>query len=351
MAFLFLVFLASCKKEEITQTPENSKNPSSGARASGLIGNGVNVQPSYYNNGTMDIGWDQMKTYAKIKVVRIEIEPGKETQAKTWIDGAIAQGFQVIATYHRAGRLGQTNGDLEEAVSWWLANYAALTSNRTKNVVINIINEWGDKTISASEYARRYGAAISRIRSGLSYSGLIVVDLPGYGQGAKVAADAIRYHGLTVSNIIYSAHIYQNAYDEGRGWFSTASIDDLESVNARGMVGEFGVRYMTNADGSDLRQEGNPPVYVYRIDPTPIPNVGSAQNYVTAMVNHAKSKGWSVLGWAWNGDGTGMNMVNPQWDIPGAVTNWNDIAYTPAVNPTGSPITRSNYFNIIYDML
>lgn len=361
MAFLFIVFLSSCKKEEITQTPESSKNPSSSARASGLLGNGVNIQPSYYNNGTGnigDIGWDNMKTYTKIKVVRIEIEPDKVTQGARWIREAVDNGFQVIATYHESDRLGQTNDELEKAADWWVTNYNTLTTNRTKRIIINIINEWGGKEISASEYARRYNAAINRVRTGVSYSGLMVVDLPGYGQGARVAAEAIRSHGLTTSNIIFSAHIYQNAYDEGRGWFSTASIDDLDNTGARCMVGEFGVRYMANATGTDLRREQNNTVYVYRVDPTPIPNVGSAQNYINTMINHAKSKGWSVLGWAWNGDGIGMNMVYPDWSKPSGINNmadtritdWNAINYVKAEN-TGTSITRSNYFKTIYDLL
>jgi mannan endo-1,4-beta-mannosidase len=53
------------------------------------------------------------------------------------------------------------------------------------------------------------------------------------------------------------------------------------------------------------------------------------------LVDHAKSLGWPVLGWAWNGDGGGMNMASPYWG-----NNCGDSSYT-----------KSGYFDTVYDKL
>jgi len=50
-----------------------------------LFGNGMNLQSSYYNGGNVKIGFDLMKSYGKIKTVRIEIEPEYESQAQNCI--------------------------------------------------------------------------------------------------------------------------------------------------------------------------------------------------------------------------------------------------------------------------
>jgi hypothetical protein len=55
----------------------------------------------------------------------------------------------------------------------------------------------------------------------------------------------------------------------------------------------------------------------------------------SSLVDYAKSLGWPVLGWAWNGDGGSMNMIAPPWSTS---------AY-PAAPATGS------YFSTIYDKL
>ena len=63
---------------------------------------------------------------------------------------------------------------------------------------------------------------------------------------------------------------------------------------------------------------------------------GSGSVDVSGVVSHARGLGWSVLGWAWNGDGGSvMNMVDPAW----------------AKDATAKSFTPSGYFNTIYNML
>jgi hypothetical protein len=53
-----------------------------------------------------------------------------------------------------------------------------------------------------------------------------------------------------------------------------------------------------------------------------INNGGGGAN-VSQLVNYARTKGWTVLAWAWNGDGTGMDMVEPPWASNGQASNFN----------------------------
>jgi mannan endo-1,4-beta-mannosidase len=135
-----------------------------------------------------------------------------------------------------------------------------------------------------------------------------VVDIPGWGQESKTAADAIKGTNGTKINdtyIVPSLHEYPGAWNNGtNAWVAKADIDTLGSAGRGMIVGEF---------GSD----------------------GSGSSDWSGIVDYAKSKGYSVLGWAWNGDGGNMNMVTPSW----------------ASNATATTFSTTNYFNTIYAKL
>ncbi|RXK85515.1 glycoside hydrolase family 5 protein [Filimonas effusa] len=296
----------SCKKDSTASTEGESTNGSVvTVKAAGIL-NGVNLQPSYYNNGNPVIDWALMKQQTKIKTVRIEIEPGFETQAKNWISGAVSNGFAVIATYHKYTVLGSDNvSDLNAAANWWLANYAQLS--KAGAFTINLINEWGSHNLSANAYASAYNTAIETVRK--VYSGKIIIDIPGWGQETAVAAAAAKgYNGgikIKDTNYILSAHIYPGAWNQAKNrYVNTSDIDDLISAGVPCMIGEFG-----NAGGSGANW--------------------------SAIVDYAKTKGLAVLGWCWNGDGNDMNMVAPSW----------------ATNATATAFSLNNYFNVVYDKL
>jgi mannan endo-1,4-beta-mannosidase len=129
------------------------------------LGDGVNLQPSYYNSGNVNFGWSLMKSNTKIKTVRIEIEPTVSiTTVKSWISQARSNGFSVIATYHKASVLGSDNvSDLLAAANWWKANYSSLAS--AGSFTVNLMNEWGDHNLTASAYASAYNQAIPIVRT------------------------------------------------------------------------------------------------------------------------------------------------------------------------------------------
>lgn len=302
---VFSVFaLSGCNKED-NLTPESSD----GARilkSTNGWGNGVNLQPSYYNNGYPNFGWSLMKANTKIKTVRIEIDPTRVTavQAKSWILGARNNGYNVICTYHHKDKLGSDNSaDLLAAANWWKANYTSLIASGS--FTINLMNEWGSHKITADAYASAYNSAISIVRS--VYSGTIIIDAPGYGQETltvykSVVSSAVK---ITDTNIVFSLHVYPNGWNEGRKHnLQAADLNDLSLTGRGAIIGEFGNSPAGNTDWSGI-------------------------------VNSAKSKGWTILGWCWNGDGSTMNMCSPSW----------------AVKPAATSFTKSSYWTVIYNKL
>ncbi|MBO9201953.1 MULTISPECIES: glycoside hydrolase family protein [Niastella] len=293
--------LPACNKHS-TNLTENENigedaGPLVGVDATAGFGNGVNLQPSYYNGGNPNFGWSLMKQQTKIKTVRIEIEPGYVTQAKSWISQARSNGYAVIATYHKASVLGSDNAaELTAAANWWVANYANLAS--AGSFTINLMNEWGSHNLSANAYASAYNNAISIVRR--VYSGAIIIDLSGWGQETAIAAAAAKGTNgtkITDGNYILSAHIYPGSWNGGKGrYVNTSDIDDLASSGRPCMIGEFGNSGGSGADWS-------------------------------AIVDKARSKGWTVLAWCWNGDGGSMNMVTPSWATNGSATSFSLSSY------------------------
>lgn len=270
----------------------------------GIYPNGVNLQPSYYNGGNPNLGFSLMNQNSKIKTCRLEIEPDKVSQAKSWIAQATSNGKTVIATYHKYTVLGTDSvGELTAAATWWRDNYANLRS--AGSFKLNLMNEWGSHNVSTSSYASAYNSAIGTVRQVYSY--YIVVDASGYGQETAILAGAIKGSSGTKINdasIVPSIHVYPQAYNQAKGrWLNVSDLDDLASAGLRCIVGEFG----TGSGGADW----------------------------SGIVNGANSRGWTVIGWAWNGDGNGLNMCTPSWSSNGGATSF----------------SKSSYFNTIYDKL
>ncbi len=267
------------------------------------LGNGVNIQPSYYNNGVVDFGWSLMEKYSNILSVRIEIEPDKAGAAANWIAAAMDNNYQVIATYHKYTVLGSDDpNELIAAATWWRNNY----QNLGGGFLINLMNEWGSHHISSTDYANAYNQAITIVRE--VYDGPIIIDLPGWGQDVDTAANAANITNGLINddNIVLSAHIYKSSWNSGTGeFFAPADIDTLIASGRPCLIGEFGP-------------------------------VGNGTCNWSACVDYASQQGLIVIGWCWNGDGNGNNMVTPSWKT----------------NPTAKKFSINKaYFNTIYNKL
>lgn len=277
------------------------------------FGDGVNLQPAYYNGGRPKVNWAQMKQSDKagrIKTIRIEIEPDQPAQGAEFIAQAHAQGYAVIATYHKSSVLGSDDPrELQAAADWWRRHYAGL--RRGGPFTINLMNEWGGHDLTPGAYARAYNEAIRAVRA--VYAGPIIIDIPGWGQETAVAACAVKgaspgcpnAEKLEDQNVMLSVHVYSSGWNRAKGHaLRKDDLDDLASAGRPCLVGEFGSKEHGRADWSGI-------------------------------VDHAKALGWPVIGWAWNGDGRGMNMVSPSWDK----------------QPDAASFLPNDYFGVIYSKL
>lgn len=328
MVFAFSLLLMCCAKKAteqvsaqpaITTTPTTNTTPATVT----LAGNGVNLQPSYYNNGNADLGFPLMKQQSKIKTVRIEIEPTQVSNAIRWIKEASDNGYTIICTYHKAAVLGSDQlQDLLDGANWWKTNYAALSASG--KFYINLMNEWGSHNLSATNYADDYNQAITIVRT--VYSGTIIIDVPGYGQETYVATNAVLGLGtgsikIDDTNIALSTHIYPGNYVG-------------QHINASGSFGSGG--NMVKADLDYMATSGRTCL---------VGEFGSETNGTTdwsGLVDYAKSKSWTILGWSWAGDGgdgvhAKMNMISPN--------------FQPYTASAAYPYTTSSYFNVVYDKL
>lgn len=278
----------------------SSSSSSSGGNYTGgsLGGNGVNLQPSYYNSGNPNLGLSLMKQQSKIKNIRLEIEPDKVTQAKSWISQLKSNGYNIICSYHKASVMGSDNAqDLMDAANWWKTNYSSLGGGFT----VNLMNEWGSHNISASAFASACNNAIKVVRQ--VYSGKIIIDIPGYGQETYTMVQALK--SISDANIALSVHYYPSSWNQARSRVpNTSDIDELIATGKTIIVGEFGNQPSGNCDWAGI-------------------------------IDYSRNKGINVLGWCWNGDGGSMNMVSPTW----------------VSNPTATSFSLSSYFSTIYNHL
>ena len=262
--------------------------PSARSAASTLDwGDGVNIQAGYFNGadkGNIPLGWDLMRRFDQIKTVRIEIAPDEGVSMPTmqrWIREAVQNGYRVIATYHRYRDNGSDDPEaVMAAAQWWKENYAALSE--AGPFTINVINEWGGHRQSPESFAGVYNKAIAVIRE--FYQGPVIVDIPGWGQETVAGAKASSL--IKDGNVVLSIHIYGSAYIEQgpNHWMQPSDLVAFaKAVDRPVLIGEFGG---TREGGADWR----------------------------ALVTEAKTLGWTVIAWAWNGDGEDMNMVLPSWN-------------------------------------
>ena len=167
--------------------------------------------------------------------------------------------------------------DLQAAANWWVQHYNSLNTNGP--ILINLMNEWGGHDLSPTDYAAAYNEAIATVRK--VYDGDIIIDAPGFGHNTNIAAAA--YDLIEDKQLIYSLHIYPRAFNvQENRWLNTADLALLADTGAKCMIGEFGSKGIGGTNWCEIIQ------YAYEQD-------------------------WGIFGWAWNGDGTNMNMVAPSW--------------------------------------
>lgn len=268
----------------------------------GVVGNGVNIQPFYYNGGNPNLALPLMRQNTAIKTVRIMCSAGGVAQAKSWITQVRANGYTILATFQGVAGSDSVSA-LTSAANFWRTNYPSLSAGGS--FWVNLCNEWSSHNVTANGFSSAYNSVIPIVRQ--VYSGRIIVDCGGWAQETTKMFDSITGSGGTTkindAKIIASVHLYPGAFNGATGkGVTTADLDHLNTAGRLCIVGEFG---------------------------------GTTSNSWVPLVDHAKALGWSLVGWSWNGDGGTMNMLSPAWASNGSATSF----------------TKSSYFNTIYSHL
>jgi len=289
-----------------------------------LFGNGVNLQPSYSSNGNADLGWDYMKkVLPAIKTVRILVEPEKHNQAVRWVTEAQDRGYAVIVCYNKSAVLGSNDpAELLLAANWWKDHYAQLKGKTS--IKINLMNEWGGHDLQPDVYADAYNKALSIVRQ--VYGGRIIIDAPGYGQGATALLRVLSgSKSINERNIMLSVHVYPSAYDAGiKKALANDALKRLNDTSVPCMLGEFGSKTEDKPSGASWG----------------------------GLVDYAKSLNWPVIAWCWAADNTGkrigdkslmMNMITSP-TMTQQQASGKDIEFDPLVSGKPAPYVTSRYF-------
>ncbi len=182
----------------------------------------------------------------------------------------------------------------------------------------------------ADVYADTCNRALALVRE--VYKGRVVLDAPGWGQGATALLQALTGKvRITDRDIILSVHVYPSAYD---GVTKKALQNDaLKKLNDAGlpcMIGEFGSK-ATQQSGASW----------------------------SGLVDFAKTLGWPLLAWCWAADNTGglgdpnqidMNMIESPTMIAQKKAG-KYVEFDPLVSGKAAPHVTSAYFKEVFPKL
>ena len=208
----------------------------------------------------------------------------------------------------------------------------------------------GSHDQTPTSYSQAYNTAISVIRT--VYAGPLVLDLPGWGQETTTAEAASPL--LADSHLIFSAHIYPEAYNQVAGRYVLP--EDMRYLFNHGgrpcILGEFGdiqaeasitttsTAATATAATTTTAATGVTAINAVMSDTGRHGRIQEGKEGdacdVKAVVQAAQAVGFAgVYGWAWNGDGGHLNMLDPSW----------------TVEPTSLSYAETDYFWTILELL
>ena len=292
-------FLASCEKtsDAVQPTVPAAAVASQDFRGPESI-KAINVNEDYYY---------QTNTFNRISsagfnTVRIVIRPQDGNTAWTHNNGiygikrmlhdAKALGLSVILAYYVRDYMDAYNPNaMYNASQWWLGNLSVLKPEG--EYAINILNEpraAGD----AVTWRNQQTNAVQRLRSN-GFTGPIVIDAPGYGHETRFLSQEGGNVAPYNTNVIFSLHVYPDSFYNG----------GLPGTTNPGSGGGD-VTFMNN-----LRAAAQRPIIIGEFGDTG----GQFTNFrgrVQEFVNNAQQSNANcgATGWAWNGDGLGMNAAD-----------------------------------------
>lgn len=290
-----MAFLASCEKtsDDVRPAPTAAAPAQDFIVAESIVG--VNVNQDYYY---------QANTFSRIKAagfntVRIIIRPqdgntawtnnGGLTGIKVMMRDAKAQGLNVMLVYYVKSYMDAYSPTaMSTATQWWLTNLATLKAEG--EFALNVLNEpraAGD----AVTWRDQQTDAVRRLRlAGFTWP--IVLDAPGYGHETSYISQQGGNVAVNNTNVIFSLHIYPDSFYNG----------GLPGTTTAGSGGGD-ITFMNN-----LRTAAKRPIIIGEFGDTG-GGFTNSRGRVQEFVNNAQTStaNCGAMGWAWNGDGLGMN--------------------------------------------
>lgn len=163
-------------------------------------------------------------------------------------------------------------------------------------ILINIANEWGDHTTTATVWKDAYTEAIRKIRNA-GYKAPIVIDAPGWGQNHEpiLAYGQELINSDPLNNIMFSVHMYYSWNDPNK---VESELQKLYDANLPMVVGEFG--YNFDKGFNNLKSEVDHIAVMRKCHELKYGYLAwswSGNNKVNAWLDMAEKRDWETLTW------------------------------------------------------
>lgn len=287
LALVALTVLASCEKEPdvAPQAPGAPAAQSQDFRGPESV-RGVNVNQEY---GTVDFAAIKRAGFNTVRIIiRTDIQVYRDRgfgNITQMMRAAKAQNLSVVLTLYRKDYMDAYNPNATyNATQWWLGKLDELKQQNI-DYAINLLNE-PRAAPTAQQWSNQQTNAVQRLRSN-GFTGPIILDAPGYAHETAFVRAEGRNVAPNNTNVVFALHVYPNTfYNGGLPTDPNQDVRFMEDLrraaNRSVIIGEFG-----DTGGSQVNQRAR----------------------VQQFVQHAQAStaNSGAIGWAWNGDGLGMN--------------------------------------------
>jgi len=250
MLVLLLVFLYGCSKDDIKEDLNLPKTFFVGGTklfdpcGSQVILKGVNKMSVFDENDPQGAGYFPEIAKSGANCVRIVWQKTTSSGAATslttlegLIQNCINQKMIPIVEMHDATCNLAGLGDL--VTFWSSAPVVALVQKYEHAMLVNIANEAGDYSVTATQFETAYKSAITQLRTA-GINTPLIIDAPDCGKNLElvvpIAASLVNHDPK--HNILFSAHPYWSKVDGATPQFIAAQLDAAATAQVPLILGE-----------------------------------------------------------------------------------------------------------------
>lgn len=242
-----------------------------------------------YGSNTIRVVWDTSGKASRLDQILAEAKKNKMVIIPELHDvtgNSSSESLQAMANY------------------WSRSDIKSVLNKYSDCVIVNIANEWGEHSTSASYWKDSYISAIRTMRNA-GIKGTIMVDAPGWGQNA----DAIIQEGKQIlnsdpqRNVMFSVHMYASFNDS---YNISSKLQAMKDQGLCVVVGEFGYNF---SNGNN--------------------NLGCTVN-ADEVMKQCNDKSVGYLAWSWYGNDQANSWLDLVNNWSGNLTSWGQkVFYSP----------------------